>query len=293
MRLLFAGIAAVLGFAAGILLKFLFDRFPEKWLQDYDYDPKSPNYRPSRRMKIVPHGILAGLFCAAFYAAATYFFKELLTVPMIIHIIAIVLTVPVLFLVLISDKLNRIIPDQFWILIAVFGLIFLASDYVEGSIWFTEDAAWYAPLINRFGAAILGGGVLFLIGFIGEMVASREAMGQGDMKLLAACGLVTGLYGLIVLVYVSVIVAVFFAIPLLIRKRKRIAEEEEYVNNSDDPIRARMELKIKKQEIHFADDPDYLAFGPFIAIGAGVFIALEPVFFNILLPYLTTFGLHF
>ena len=251
MRLLFAGIAAVLGFAAGILLKFLFDRFPEKWLQDYDYDPKSPNYRPSRRMKIVPHGILAGLFCAAFYAAAAYFFKELLTVPMIIHIIAIVLTVPVLFLVLISDKLNRIIPDQFWILIAVFGLIFLASDYVEGSIWFTEDAAWYAPLINRFGAAILGGGVLFLIGFIGEMVASREAMGQGDMKLLAACGLVTGLYGLIVLVYVSVIVAVFFAIPLLIRKRKRIAEEEEYVNNSDDPIRARMELKIKKQEIHF------------------------------------------
>ena len=288
-----AVIAVILGFLIGCSLTFVFGRLPESWLQDYDYDPKADNYRPSKRMKMVPHGVLAGIFCAAFYLAAAIFFPELLTGRWIIHMIAIVLTVPVLFLVLISDKLNRIIPDQFPILILIFGFLLLASDFLEGTIWFTENAPWYAPIINRVGAAILGGGVLFLIGFIGEMVTSREAMGQGDMKLLIGCGMVTGLYGLIVLIYVAVIVGVFFAIPLLIRKQKRLREEQEYIDSSDDPIKAQIELKLKKKNMHYADDPDYLAFGPFLAIGAGVFIAMEPVFFKLMLNYMTVFNLYF
>lgn len=288
-----AVIAAVVGFLIGMLLTVVFKYIPESWLQDYDYDPKAPNHRPARRMAIVPHGIFAGVFCAAFYVVAVIFFKDLINKPMPIHIIAFVLIVPVLFLVLISDKLNRIIPDQFWILILFFGFILLASDYAEGTIWFTEEAKWFAPLINRIGAAIVGGGAIFLIGFIGETITGKEAMGQGDMKLLAACGMCTGLYGLIVLIYVSIIVGVIFAIPLLIKKQKRLKEEREYIDNHENPIVAKMELKIKKEEMHFAEDPDYLAFGPFIALGAGVFLALEPTFFNILLPYMNTFGVYF
>lgn len=286
-------IAAILGLLIGCSLTFIFKKLPESWLQDYDYDPKADNYRPSKRMSIVPHGILAGIFCAGFYVAAVVFFPELISGHQIIHTIAILLTVPVLFLVLISDKLNRIIPDQFPILILIFGFLFLAADYVEGTIWFTENAPWYAPLINRIGAAILGGGGLFLIGFIGQMITSREAMGQGDMKLLVGCGMCTGLYGLIVLIYVAVIVGVIFAIPLLIRKQKRLREEQEYIDSSDDPIRAQIELKLKKKNMHYADDPDYLAFGPFLALGAGVFIALEPVFFKLMLNYMTVFNLYF
>lgn len=285
--------AAVLGILIGLSLTYIFKHIPEAWLQDYDYDPKAPNFRPAVRMKIVPHGIFAGIFCAAFYVVSVIFFKDLVNKPMPIHIVAIVLIVPVLFLVLISDKLNRIIPDQFWILILAFGFVLLASDYAEGTIWFTEEAKWFAPLINRIGAAIVGGGAIFLIGFIGEMVTSKEAMGQGDMKLLAACGMCTGLYGLIVLIYVSIIVGVVFAIPLLIKKQKRLKEEKEYIENHENPIVAKMELKIKKEEMHFAEDPDYLAFGPFIALGAGVFLALEPVFFKLLLPYMNTFGVYF
>lgn len=285
--------AAVLGILIGLSLTYIFKHIPEAWLQDYDYDPKAPNFRPAVRMKIVPHGIFAGIFCAAFYVVSVIFFKDLVNKPMPIHIVAIVLIVPVLFLVLISDKLNRIIPDQFWILILALGFVLLASDYAEGTIWFTEEAKWFAPLINRIGAAIVGGGAIFLIGFIGEMVTSKEAMGQGDMKLLAACGMCTGLYGLIVLIYVSIIVGVVFAIPLLIKKQKRLKDEKEYIENHENPIVAKMELKIKKEEMHFAEDPDYLAFGPFIALGAGVFLALEPVFFKLLLPYMNTFGVYF
>lgn len=285
--------AIVIGMCLGIALTWIFKKLPEKWLQDYGFDPKSPKYRPSKRMKLFPHGILAGVFCTAFYVAAIIFFPFLTSNTCIIHMIAIILTVPVLFLVLISDRLNRIIPDQFWVLILIFGFLFLISDYTEGTIWFTENAKWFAPLVNRVGGAIIGGGVLWLIGFVAETFTGREAMGQGDMKLLVGCGMVTGIYGLIVLIYVAVIVGVLFAIPLLIRKQMRIKKEEEYIRNSGDPVKARRELQIKKSQIHFADDPDYLAFGPFLAIGAGVFIALEPIFFNMMFDMLTVFGLYF
>ena len=286
-------IAAVLGILIGLFLTFLFKHIPETWLQDYDYDPKAPNHRPAKRMKIVPHGILAGLFCAVFYITSVIFFPDLIDLKMPIHIIAIVVIVPVLFLVLISDKLNRIIPDQFWILILVFGFILLASDYLEGTMWFTIDAPWFAPIVNRLGGAIVGGGAIFLIGFIGELITSKEAMGQGDMKLLAACGMCTGLYGLVVLIYISVIIGVLFAIPLLIKKQKRLKEEKDYIANHENPIVAKMELKLKKEEMHYAEDPDYLAFGPFIALGTGVFLALEPVFYHILFQYMVTFGVYF
>ena len=292
-RYIYLIIAAILGFAMGILLTGLFKVLPEKWLQDYDYDPKADNFRPARRMNIVPHGLFAGLFCALFYVASLWFAPEMITDMHILRLLAVFFVVPVLFLVLISDKLNRIIPDEFWIFILVCGFILLASDYVERSYFFSDNAKWYMPLINRLGAAIAGAGVLFLIGFISEFFTQRTAMGQGDMKLLAGCGMVTGFYGLVVLIYTAVILAVFFAIPMLIKKQKRLKEEQLYIAMADNKILAQLELKKKKEEMHFADDPDYLAFGPFLAIGAGVFLTMEPFFFEKMFDTINMFGLYF
>lgn len=286
-------LAIILGMVIGLGLTYVFKFIPEKWLQDYGFNPNSPKYRPSKRMKLWPHGFAAGVFCSAFYAAAIYFFPHLASNNWTLHIIAIVLTVPVLFLVLISDRLNRIIPDQFWVLILLFGILFLISDYTDGTIWFSSNAKWYAPIINRVGAAIIGGGLLWLIGFVAETFTGKDAMGQGDMKLLFACGMVTGIYGLVVLFYVAVIVGVIFAIPLLIKKSMRQKKEEEEIRNSDDPVATRKALAQKKAQMHFADDPDYIAFGPFLAIGAGVFIALEPVFLRLMAEQLIIFGLYF
>ena len=113
------------------------------------------------------------------------------------------------------------------------------------------------------------------------------------MKLLCACGMVTGIYGIIVLIYVAVILAVFFAIPLLIKKQKRLKEEKLYVEMAENKILAQLELKKKKEAMHFADDPDYLAFGPFLAIGAGVFLTMEPFFFEKMYDTIWMLGLYF
>ena len=113
------------------------------------------------------------------------------------------------------------------------------------------------------------------------------------MKLLAACGLITGCYGLIVVLYVGIIVALFFAVPLIIRKYKRKADEKKEIANAEDPAAKRLEIARRKAQIHFADDPDYLAFGPFLALGTAVYMAMEPFFASKMIEYFSLFNLAF
>jgi len=287
-------IAIIAGLAAGAGITFLFGKLPEAWLQDYGYDPNARNFRLSKRMKIVPHGIVAACVCAAAYVCAVILCKEAyFDTSKIIHIICIFLIIPVLFLVMMADHLNRIIPDQFSIYIAAVGILSIVADFTEGSIWFSSGAAWYAPLVNKILASVLGGGFLWLIGFISISFLGKEGMGQGDMRLLFATGLFTGCYGLVVLIYAAIFSALIFAIPLLIRKRKRIAKQEAEIRASKNPAKKRRELERAAAQVHFADDPDYLAFGPFLAFGCMVFAVAEPFIFEKAYNLLLAMGVWF
>ena len=272
-------VAVALGAAMGYLTKVLFAKFPEEWLQDYGVKETDVNYRISKRMRLVPEAVVAMAVCAAMYVAFVIFCKGIcFDVFRPLHIAVVVLMVPVLVLIMMADKLNRIIPDQFSVALGLIGILSIVSDLVEGSIWFSSEAAWYYPLISKVGAALIGGGFLFLIGFLALTFTGREGMGQGDMRLLLATGLITGIYGLVVLVYVAIGTALLFAIPML---------------NSKNPQKLRRALEIKKARMHFADDPDYLAFGPFIALGCGVFAVMEPFFHEQLMNYLSGLGVFF
>lgn len=286
--------AIVAGAGFGILITWLFGKFPEKWLQDYGVKETDPDYRISKRMRWVPEGIAACGICAICYIVAVICcadhyigtFKPL-------HLLVIVLLIPDLVLVMMSDKLNRIIPDQFSVYIALVGIISIISDLTEGSIWFTPEAKWYLPLLNKVIASVVGGGVVWLIGVVSITFFGKESIGMGDMRLLFATGLITGCYGIIVLIYVAIFTALIWAIPLLIRKRRRIAREKAEINASPDPRKARLELQRKKAQIHFADDPDYMAFGPFLALGCGVFCIMEPFFYDRMIGIITVLGVHF
>ena len=108
---------------------------------------------------------------------------------------------------------------------------------------------------------------------------------MGDVKLLFLCGLLSGLKGLIFVVFIAFITAGVVAVPMLIRKRMRIAEEERQIRESPDPAKARKILAKKKREMHFADDPDYLAFGPFLILGTVLFLLYEPYFLDLFNRY--------
>ena len=160
-------------------------------------------------------------------------------------------------------------------------------------VWFTPDAKWWMPILNKVIASVVGGGVIWLIGFLSITFLGREGMGMGDMRLLFATGLITGCYGLIVLMYVSIFSAIFFAVPLLIRKWKRIAAEKKRIAEADDPRAEKLKLQREKAAIHFAEDPDYMAFGPFLALGCAVFAVMEPFFFEKMVMTMNLFGVYF
>lgn len=289
-----AAVAAIFGAIIGYSQTFVFAKIPEKWLQDYGVKETDPDFRLSKRMKLIPHGVLSALFCAAIYTLFVVFsYEAYITPPAIFHILSLMTATPIIVIVMMSDRLNRIIPDECSIALAAIGLFMMVGDFFEKDVWFSESAAWYIPLLNRVIAAIVGGGVLFIINFICLTFLGKEGMGQGDMKLLAACGLMVGCYGLVVVIYVGIIVAVFFAIPLLIRKYMRKAAEKKEIAQAEDPAAKRLEIAKRKAQIHFADDPDYLAFGPFLALGTAVYLAMEPFFYSKMVEYMVLFGLAF
>lgn len=286
--------AVLAGAAAGALITYLFGRFPDKWLQDYGVTPDDPDYRPSKRMRPFPEGLIASVFCAACYCLTVYFCRvQYFYVFRPMHLAVILLVVPVLALVMMADKLNRIIPDQFSIFIACCGVLSILADVFEGSVWFSSDVKWWIPVLNKIIASVVGGGVIWLIGFLSITFLGREGMGMGDMRLLFATGLITGCYGLLILVYVSIFSALLFAVPLLVRKTKRRAAEKKRIEEAEDQRAEKLKIQREKAAIHFAEDPDYMAFGPFLALGCAVFAIMEPFFFEKMFETMLIFGVYF
>ena len=118
--------AIVLGTGFGLFITWLFGKFPEDWLQDYGVKDTDPDYRVSKRMRWVPEGVIACIFCAVSYVVAVIFCgNSYITTFKPLHLLVIVLLIPDLILVMMSDKLNRIIPDQFSAYIAVVGVLFV------------------------------------------------------------------------------------------------------------------------------------------------------------------------
>lgn len=287
-------LAVVAGVLAGAIITYLFGKFPDKWLQDYGVTPEDPDYRPSKRMRPFPEGLIAAVFCAVSYCTMVFFCKEAYIdtfKPM--HLAVILLVIPTLALVMMADKLNRIIPDQFTIFIGVCGILSVLADVFEGSVWFSPDVKWWIPILNKVIASLVGAGFIWLIASLSLTFLGREGMGLGDVWLLLATGLVTGCYGLIVLIYVAIFAALFFAVPMLVRKIKRLNAEKKRIKNAKDPRAEKLLIQREKAKIHFAEDPDYLAFGPFLALGCAVFAVMEPFFFEKFYLTMMLFGVYF
>jgi leader peptidase (prepilin peptidase)/N-methyltransferase len=69
--------------------------------------------------------------------------------------------------------------------------------------------------------ALAGGGMLFFVSVAGRFLFRREAMGGGDIKMLAAFGTVLGYEGVAITFFVASIVGGMVAAPLLITGRMK------------------------------------------------------------------------
>ncbi len=86
------------------------------------------------------------------------------------------------------------IPDIITLPGILIGLVFYTALDPAGT------GAWLGAFKDSFLGILAGGGSMFLLGFLGEKMFRREALGGGDVKLMAMIGAFTG-WQLVVLTF--------------------------------------------------------------------------------------------
>ena len=135
-----------------------------------------------------------------------------------------------LIVVTFIDLEHRIIPNVITLPGIVIGLIYnaLNTNWVTlqmdfSSIQYTlSDFLRISDEVDIIGSIlgiILGGGILYFIGFIYEAIKKREGMGMGDVKLLAMIGAFIGWKGVIFVAFLSSLFGVLVGIPIIFFKR--------------------------------------------------------------------------
>ncbi|MDP4180214.1 MAG: prepilin peptidase [Bacillota bacterium] len=124
----------------------------------------------------------------------------------------------ILIVVFFIDLKHQIIPDGL-VILGLAGGIALTVYNLFRPVAIFHDRAWWNPIVGM----LAGSGFLFLVAIIGLLIYKEEAMGFGDVKLLAAIGGYLGwkmtLTALLTSIILSALVSVIL-MALKIRDRK-------------------------------------------------------------------------
>ena len=137
------------------------------------------------RAPISPRYIFVELLNMVLWLACALVFWKL----NIVLSIAMMVACSVLIVIALIDFEHKFIPDRFQIALLILGILCTIFDPVWG---------WASHVIGLF----VGGGVLLVFYGLGYLLYKKEALGFGDVKLMAVCGLILG--------WQSVLVALFF-----------------------------------------------------------------------------------
>ena len=148
------------------------------------------------------------------------------------------------------DCKYKLIPDS----ISVGGIVAgLLISLVPGGV---------TPLQSLIGTVVAGGG-LYLLGWIATKVLKKDAMGFGDVKLLAGYGALMGLTGAVETLLVAALLGIVVMVPYGVLAAKKSAQNKN------------------------SEDAGQIPFGPFLAIAAPVIYlwgsALVEVYFKYVL----------
>lgn len=190
-------VSVMAGTLAGYGAVFFFNKIPVTWLCDYGEKPEDKLW--GIRIPKYPWSLAFSLL----FIAMSY----VLWGKGILYAIAGILCLWFLLLISIADIKYMIVPDQFVVAVSVTAVGFIP--FQEG---------FFSP----FYGALLGSGSFLIIGLIGKLFLKKEAMGFGDVKLMAAIGLVTGFSGMVIVIVVTFFSSgIIMGIGLLSRKLKK------------------------------------------------------------------------
>jgi len=110
------------------------------------------------------------------------------------------------------DFQHKILPDELTLragpLICLAGALFVPA--FHGTDLFGHELvpavkAPLASLVVALAGAAVGGGIIAVVRWIGTLIVRREAMGLGDVKFMAMCGLLIGPWGSILAIMVAMV----------------------------------------------------------------------------------------
>ncbi len=110
------------------------------------------------------------------------------------------------------DLRHQIIPDIITLPGIVIGLL--------ASVFFPElhgKERWWAGLLQSFIGVSVGGGFFYITGSIAEMILKKEAIGGGDIKLLAMIGALLGWQGVVWTIFLSSLLGSAFGLYFRIK----------------------------------------------------------------------------
>lgn len=158
-----------------------------------------------------------------------------------LDLIKYIILLPMLVCAFVVDLKEQIIPNRLNLLMFEIGMVIV---FIQGFI--NINIA-----INMLLGMFAGAGIFFIISLLGGLIAGKEAMGMGDVKLMGALGLFFGFQNIIVISVLAFLIGAIVSVIYLVIKKKK-------TNN-------------------------YIPFGPFIVIGSVITIFVP---FNILFTIL-------
>ncbi len=118
---------------------------------------------------------------------------------------------PMLISVFIVDYKIQIIPNRLNFTMFEVGIIFAFIFGIQ-NLNLAKD---------MFLGMIAGGGIFLLITLIGGLIAGKEAMGLGDVKLMGALGLFFGWYKILIISVLAFLIGAIISIIVLIVRKNR------------------------------------------------------------------------
>ncbi len=196
--------------------------------------------------KLKPNYILITI-TAIMFLALVYFFG------VSINLFKYALLVPMLLIAFCIDLKLQIIPNRLTLTLFETGLVFTFVEVI------LNTSLGLNVLTNNLLGMIIGGGIFLLITVIGGLIAGKEAMGFGDVKLMGALGLFLGMSNIIIVSVLSFLLAAVISIAILASKKKGANE--------------------------------YIPFGPFIVASAFIAIFVPTELLQIIVWKIFTLGL--
>ena len=112
------------------------------------------------------------------------------------------------------DYKLQIIPNRFNLTLFEIGLVYTFL------IGFTNISMAIDKILGLF----IGGGIFLIITLVGGLIAGKEAMGFGDVKLMCGLGLIFGALNIVNVSVISFLIGAIVSIVLLVSKIRKTSE---------------------------------------------------------------------